>query len=119
MLREACDVVGFHVKDYCSNFLKCCHYRLGCEVDQRTMQAFPAHRTVHIMEHPIGIPFNRFARLAKKAPALLKDTGKVKVILGVDRLDYTKGVNSYITISSILRLVLIHFGILIISNETG
>lgn len=94
LLHEACDVVGFHIKDYCSNFLKCCHYRLGCEVDQRTMLAFPAHRTVHIMEHPIGIPFNRFARLAKKAPTLLKDTDKVKVILGVDRLDYTKGVNS-------------------------
>lgn len=69
------------------------------------MLAFPAHRTVRIMEHPIGIPFNRFAQLAKKAPALLKDTDKVKVILGVDRLDYTKGVNSLITISSIFKIV--------------
>lgn len=94
MSREACDVVGFHIHDYCSNFLNSCRQQLVCDVDLPTMLAFPPHRTVRIMEHPIGIPFNRFAQLAKKAPALLKNTDQVKVILGVDRLDYTKGAYS-------------------------
>lgn len=50
-----------------------------------------AGRTVHVKPLPIGIPFERFVKLAEEAPVLMKDTDKVKVILGVDRLDYTKG----------------------------
>lgn len=38
---------------------------------------------------PIGIPFERFVELAEKAPKVLSTTQKI--ILGVDRLDYTKG----------------------------
>lgn len=49
-----------------------------------------AGRTVHVKPLPIGIPFDRFVKLAETAPVLMKDT-EVKVILGVDRLDYTKG----------------------------
>lgn len=38
---------------------------------------------------PIGIPFDRFVELATSAKKVIKT--KQKVILGVDRLDYTKG----------------------------
>lgn len=55
------------------------------------MLAELAGRTVHIKALPIGIPFERFVQLAENAPVFIKDTDKVKVILGVDRLDYTKG----------------------------
>lgn len=54
-----------------------------------------AGRTIHIKALPIGIPFDRFVQLAEKAPSFLKDAGNVKVILGVDRLDYTKGKHDY------------------------
>lgn len=50
-----------------------------------------AGRTVHVKALPIGIPFERFVELAETAPNFLNDTEKVKVIIGVDRLDYTKG----------------------------
>ena len=55
-----------------------------------------AGRTVHVKALPIGIPFDRFVQLAESAPVFIKDTDQVKVILGVDRLDYTKGRYSYV-----------------------
>lgn len=87
----ACDFVGFHIEDYCLNFIDCCCRRLGCRVDRNNMFVELAGRTVHVKALPIGIPFERFVKLAEEAPVLMKDTDNVKVILGVDRLDYTKG----------------------------
>ena len=40
---------------------------------------------------PIGIPFTNFQTLALSSPATISNNS-VKVILGVDRLDYTKGI---------------------------
>lgn len=39
---------------------------------------------------PIGIPFDKFQQLAQDAPRLVRDSD-LKIILSVDRLDYTKG----------------------------
>lgn len=50
-----------------------------------------AGRTIHVKASPIGIPFDRFVQLAQTAGRFLKDTENVKIIIGVDRLDYTKG----------------------------
>lgn len=51
-----------------------------------------AGRTIQVKALPIGIPFERFVQLAEKAPTFLNMSDDVKVILGVDRLDYTKGI---------------------------
>ena len=40
---------------------------------------------------PIGVPFKQFEELAKQADAETVDP-RLKLILGVDRLDYTKGI---------------------------
>lgn len=47
-------------------------------------------RCVRVRALPIGIPFDRFVQLAKDAPQVLTVSNQ-KLILGVDRLDYTKG----------------------------
>ncbi|XP_065212718.1 uncharacterized protein LOC135840224 isoform X2 [Planococcus citri] len=85
------DFVGFHIEDYCLNFIDCCCRRLGCRVDRNSMLVELTGRTVHVKALPIGIPFERFVQLAEDAADFLQDTNKVKVILGIDRLDYTKG----------------------------
>ncbi|XP_072155204.1 uncharacterized protein [Bemisia tabaci] len=85
------DFVGFHIEDYCLNFIDCCCRRLGCRVDRSGMLVELAGRTIHVKALPIGIPYERFVQLAEAAPVSIKDTESVKVILGVDRLDYTKG----------------------------
>ncbi|XP_037927128.1 alpha,alpha-trehalose-phosphate synthase [UDP-forming]-like [Hermetia illucens] len=84
-----CDMVGFHIQDYCLNFVDCCQRNLGCRVDRNNLLVEQGDRSVRIRPLPIGIPFERFEELAKKAKRVLKT--KQKVILGVDRLDYTKG----------------------------
>ena len=63
-----CDLVGFHVEDYCINFLDCCQRGLGCRVDRVGFLAEHGGRTVRIRPLPISIPFNRFEKLAKEAP---------------------------------------------------
>uniref|UniRef100_A0A0K8U9E5 Alpha,alpha-trehalose-phosphate synthase [UDP-forming] n=5 Tax=Bactrocera latifrons TaxID=174628 RepID=A0A0K8U9E5_BACLA len=85
-----CDMVGFHIQDYCLNFVDCCQRNLGCRVDRNNLLVEQGERTVRIRPLPIGIPYDRFVTLAKTAGKLLK-SDKQKIILGVDRLDYTKG----------------------------
>ncbi|XP_059478165.1 uncharacterized protein LOC132198254 isoform X1 [Neocloeon triangulifer] len=97
----ACDVVGFHIEDYCLNFIDCCSRRLGCRVDRNQMMVELAGRTIHIRALPIGIPFDRFVELAENSPKVLKTTEE-KTILGVDRLDYTKGLVNRILAFEIL-----------------
>ncbi|KAH8339391.1 hypothetical protein KR074_004033 [Drosophila pseudoananassae] len=85
-----CDLVGFHIQDYCLNFVDCCQRNLGCRVDRNNLLVEHGGRTVRIRPLPIGIPYERFVNLAQTAPKVLK-TSKMQIILGVDRLDYTKG----------------------------
>jgi len=85
-----CDMVGFHINDYCLNFIDCCQRRLGCRVDRRSMLVEHGSRMVRVRALPIGIPFNRFVEMAQEAPQMV-NSGNLKLILGVDRLDYTKG----------------------------
>jgi len=84
-----CDLVGFHIEDYCINFIECCQRGLGCRVDRVGMLVELGGRTIRIRPLPISIPFERFHQMAIQA----KDSNwtDLKVILGVDRLDYTKG----------------------------
>ena len=48
-------------------------------------------RSVRIRALPIGIPFAHFESLAESSPIDSFSSNSIKVILGVDRLDYTKG----------------------------
>ena len=87
-----CDLVGFHIEDYCRNFLDCCARRLGCKVDRRNKLVEFCGRTVRVRTLPIGIPYDRFVQMANDAPRVVKAEGASQIILGVDRLDYTKGI---------------------------
>ena len=97
-----CDLVGFHIQDYCLNFIDCCQRGLGCRVDRQSLLAEHGHRTVRIRPLPIGIPYARFEEMSKSAPKTL-DNERIQYILGVDRLDYTKGlVNRILSIEKLL-----------------
>ncbi|XP_076037361.1 uncharacterized protein LOC143022862 [Oratosquilla oratoria] len=86
-----CDSVGFHVEDYCLNFIDCCQRRLGYRVDREQMLVENNFRCVSVHPLPISIPYQRFMNLALEAPQVVKNKDKEQLILGVDRLDYTKG----------------------------
>jgi trehalose 6-phosphate synthase/phosphatase len=85
----ACDLVGFHCAGYASNFLDCAEQLLGARVDREHGQVQHGQHTVKVAAFPLGIDFELFARRAREAPA--NPSGHERIVLGVDRLDYTKG----------------------------
>ena len=92
----ACDVIGFHVEEYVENFLKSARVLLGAEVVGRRVRW--QGREVRVEAHPIGIDVARFERMSAAADAdvdeLRREVGTEHLIVGIDRLDYTKGVLS-------------------------
>uniref|UniRef100_A0A6A7FPD3 Alpha,alpha-trehalose-phosphate synthase [UDP-forming]-like n=2 Tax=Hirondellea gigas TaxID=1518452 RepID=A0A6A7FPD3_9CRUS len=86
-----CDSIGFHLEDYCLNFIDCCHRRLGCRIDRQRMLIEHNSRTVSVHPLPISIPYERFESLSKTAEAVVKNNPEEQILLCVDRLDYTKG----------------------------
>ena len=85
----ACDVVGFHCAGYAANFFDSVERLLGARVDREASQVEHGERTVTVGVFPLGIDYELFERRAREAPA--PEARKEKIVLGVDRLDYTKG----------------------------
>src|ERR1700730_7855913 len=91
------DLVGFQTAAGADNFCRLAARLLGVEVDGKRLEI--DGRTVRTGPFPISIDFEEMQELGKRtdvidrAAALRADLGDpAKVILGVDRLDYTKGI---------------------------
>jgi trehalose 6-phosphate synthase/phosphatase len=85
----ACDLVGFHSPGYVSNFLDCVERLLGERVDHGAGRVEHGARTVQVGAFPLGIDYASFEKRARDADP--GEQGAERIILGVDRLDYTKG----------------------------
>ncbi len=89
------DVIGFHTQHYVENFLECVREILGAFSDNNTV--YWNGRRIEVRAVPIGIDVERWERLAKDPKAvryannLRKRMGVEFIGVGVDRLDYTKG----------------------------
>jgi trehalose 6-phosphate synthase/phosphatase len=88
----AADLVGFHVETYVRNFLDCVQLSLGANVDRKERVVEYAEHTLQVGAFPIGIDFDLYESLARSAPPAEPADGDVRTVLGVDRLDYTKGI---------------------------
>jgi trehalose 6-phosphate synthase len=90
------DLIGFHIDEYVENFLNCARRLLGAEVEGSRIHW--QGREVRVASHPIGVDVDRFRRMsdevAGEADALRAELGGEHVVVGIDRLDYTKGVLS-------------------------
>jgi trehalose 6-phosphate synthase len=94
------DVVAFHTDDYRGNFLRSCARLLdGSGVAVRgSSVVLPGGRAVATATAPISIDAAEFARYAadpdtdKEVQALTEQFSGRTLLLGVDRLDYTKGI---------------------------
>jgi trehalose 6-phosphate synthase/phosphatase len=87
----SCDLVGLHCPSYVGNFFDCAERLLSARMDRVRGQIEYGARTVRVGAFPLGIDFAAYARQAESAgqPSARR---KARVILGVDRLDYTKGI---------------------------
>lgn len=88
----AADSIGFHTTAYASNFLRTAA-SLGHRIQGSRVAGARVTRT---QVHPMGIDVDAFATLAQD-PDVLDDVaglrrGRGRLLVGVDRLDYTKGI---------------------------
>lgn len=89
------DLIGFHTPSYQRQFLASVLRVMGHEiqVDTVTHQG----RMVRVGEFPISIDTNHFIEASSTpevtaaAAEIRKQHGECKILLGIDRLDYTKG----------------------------
>jgi trehalose 6-phosphate synthase/phosphatase len=90
------DLVGFHTFGYAYHFVESVSQILDVEHSQ--WQIPVENRAVKVDAFPMGIDFARFASAAS-LPKVREDLAKIvrrgggrKIVLSVDRLDYTKGI---------------------------
>jgi len=89
----ASDVIGFHTNEYATNFLRTAHMA-GYAVAGNVVDV--AGRRIEVQVKPMGIDGAQFAHLGAD-PNVLAEVARLRssnrtILLGVDRLDYTKGI---------------------------
>jgi len=91
-----CDLIGFHTYDYARHFLSSCSRILGLATTPNGVEF--KGKVVTVGAFPIGIDPEKFdeglqkPKVQERIAALEKKFQGVKLIVGVDRLDYIKGV---------------------------
>lgn len=93
------DLIGFQLPGFMENFARCAERELGSDVDIEQGVICHNGRLTRLKAFPISVDFEWFERAALSAEArkfiskFLKKRGLegAKIILGVNRLDYTKG----------------------------
>ncbi|KAL7308396.1 Trehalose-6-P synthase/phosphatase complex synthase subunit, variant 2 [Mucor circinelloides] len=90
------DLLGFHTYDYARHFLSSCTRILGLSTMPNGVEF--EGRYIHVGTFPIGIDPEKFTdalkedKIQNRIQQLKNRFGDCKVIVGVDRLDYIKGV---------------------------
>lgn len=90
------DLIAFHTHNYMRHFISAVYrvLKLDCNLDEIQMD----RRVVDVDAFPMGINYNMFHNalldpaIRKNAEELRESFGKGKLILSVDRLDYSKGI---------------------------
>jgi trehalose 6-phosphate synthase/phosphatase len=90
------DLVGFHTSSYSRHFATALRYLLDVEISGD--HAWFRGRPVRIGTFPMGVDVERFETLAaspaveRRLESIRRDAGPRQLLVGIDRLDYTKGI---------------------------
>lgn len=91
------DLVGFQTQEWLDSFLHYCIGELGADVDEKSGSVTLDGRTTIARAYPIGIDWEHFSCLGETGAArqaqqrLMSSTRRRTAMIGVDRLDYSKG----------------------------
>jgi alpha,alpha-trehalose-phosphate synthase [UDP-forming] len=94
------DLMGFHIQSFCSNFMESVERILEARVDRNRSTVTYRGKTTSVEPFPISVDYDALARSAgtkeveREADKLRKELGlQGKYVgLGMDRMDYTKGI---------------------------
>ena len=90
------DLIGFHTYEYTHHFLQCVLRILGYE--SQLTQVLAADHIARVDTFPMGIDVDKFAgamqngETEREVRELKNSLGGLKLVLSVDRLDYSKGI---------------------------
>ena len=90
------DLIGFHTYDYVRHFLSSICRIMGLE--HTLGQIRKGNRIVKVDAFPMGIDYRKYSQAInnpttkKEVDKILQIVGKRKIIISIDRLDYTKGI---------------------------
>jgi trehalose 6-phosphate synthase (EC 2.4.1.15) len=96
------DILGFHIQYHCNNFLDTVDRGIEAKVDYEHYKVFRGGRPTYIRPFPISVDFTQITldsdspRVKKIQEGFFKELGEeilqTKLYVGVDRIDYTKGI---------------------------
>lgn len=94
------DLLGFHIRYHCDNFLSVVDRELECKIDRERFSVVRGGRETLIRPYPISVDFEGIDKMSvspavnKAKENLVEEFGLsgLKVLLGLDRIDYTKGI---------------------------
>jgi len=94
------DLLGFHIRYHCDNFISSVERELEAKIDRERFSVIRSGHETIIRPFPISVDFDGTSTRAS-SPAVKKNIKQFKeefsldgytVIVGVDRIDYTKGI---------------------------
>ncbi len=94
------NLLGFHIRYFCNNFLEAVANEVESKINRESLSVFYKGNTTLIRDYPISVDFEGTSKMGssdsvKSAMRSLEEEfglrGK-KVIVGLDRIDYTKGI---------------------------
>ncbi len=93
------DLLGFHIRYHCNNFLETVDRSLECRIDREKVEITHKGKTTAVRSFPISVDYEALDRESRRdevdAETLrLKEKlgiGDEIIGLGLDRIDYTKG----------------------------
>lgn len=94
------DLLGFHIRYHCQNFLETIAATVEARVDEEQSCVTRRSRTTFVRPFPISLDIDaiseevRNPQLAERCEQLRRELGLEgqRILLGVDRIDYTKGI---------------------------
>ena len=91
------DLIGLQNDTWLDSFLHYCRKELGAKVDEKTGVVVLDGKTTIVRAYPIGIDYDHFmskgdtGEARQAAQRMLSSTRRRTAMIGVDRLDYSKG----------------------------
>jgi trehalose 6-phosphate synthase len=96
------DLLGFHLQYHCNNFLDTVERGIEALVNYDYFRVQRGGHSTYIRPFPISVDYRQIGRdvgvneVAHRKAAFLKELGveggKTKILVGADRIDYTKGI---------------------------